>query len=386
MVLKYSDFLVTESTKVDFLDDIKLIYEMISDDKDIQSIEDLFKKSLIILKDEMCANLESFKINEFLEEIKSLNPNITRELNIYFFFRTIQTIIELKKEDTVIKVKYKFDKYINSLKKRISRALACNKTEDKQSDDVEEDVSVLDRREFTSELRKLQIEMNKLMEWVVKENEKVVILFDGRDGSGKGSTINTITEYMNPKHFKIVTNGIPTPEQMDKENWFDMYKSQLPTDGKIYFFDRSWYNMGINNPTMGYCTDEQYTYFMENVNRFERDLIVNDNYTIIKFWFSIDKEKQQQRFQLRINSPLKYWKYSPNDAKASEKWDVFTKYKNQCFAKTSTKICPWVVVQSGDKKTGQLNALRYILNKINYDGKDKSNIGEIYHDIVHELK
>jgi len=385
MILKYSDFLVTESSKVDFLDDVKLVYDMISDGSDIQVIENLFKKSLIKLKDDICSNLESFKIDEFLNEIKILNVNITRELNIYFFFRTIQTIIELKKEDTIIKIKQKFDKYSNSLKKRISRAVACDKEEVKQSDDVEEDVSVLDRREFTSELRKLQIEMNKLMEWVVKENEKVLILFDGRDGSGKGSTINSITEYMNPRHFKIVTNGVPTKEQMDGENWFNMYKEQLPPNGKIYFFDRSWYNMGINNPTMGYCTDEQYTYFMENVNRFEKDLI-DEGYILIKFWFSIDKEKQKQRFQLRINSPLKYWKYSPNDAKASEKWDIFTKYKNQCFAKTSTKICPWVVVQSGDKKTGQLNTLRYILNKINYDGKDESNIGEIYHDIIHELK
>ena len=158
----------------------------------------------------------------------------------------------------------------------------------------------------------------------------------------------------------------------------------MPKDGEIVFFDRSWYGMALVNPTMGYCTEEQYKYFMNNVNEFEETLKENNIY-LIKFWFSITQEKQLLRFKIRQDSELKYWKFSPNDLKSIDKWDIFTKFKEQCFNKTSTYKNPWVIVNSNDKKLSRLNTMRYILSKFNYNGKDK-DITKPYPEIIYELK
>ncbi len=235
------------------------------------------------------------------------------------------------------------------------------------------------------ELRELQIELNKLLEDVVKNNRKVAILMEGRDSAGKGSTIKRFIHYLNPKHFRIVTMGIPTKEEMQGDNWFKRYEKEMPKPGEIVFFDRSYYGQGLTNPTMGYCTEEQYKYFMEHVNQFEEKL-VDDGIELIKFWFSITKEKQIQRFELRKASPLKYWKFSPNDEKSMSKWDIFTNYKEQCFRKTSTSLAPWVVIQSNDKKLSQLNSIRYVLNTLDYENKDTNIIGNVYPEVVYEIK
>jgi polyphosphate kinase 2 (PPK2 family) len=172
---------------------------------------------------------------------------------------------------------------------------------------------------------------------------------------------------MNPKHFKVVALGIPTEEE--KNNWFGRYENHLPKPGEIAFFDRSWYNRGVVEPAMGYCTEEQYNEFMENVLDWEEKLI-DGGLILIKFWFSISKEKQQLRFKLRQDSPLKYWKFSPNDAKVIDQFELIGEFKNKMFAETSSKLDPWVIVNSNDKKLGRLNAIRYVLYTIDYDGKD----------------
>ena len=158
----------------------------------------------------------------------------------------------------------------------------------------------------------------------------------------------------------------------------------MPKTGEIVFFDRSWHNRSIVEPAMGYCTEEQYKDFMNKVNDWESNLVKN-GMILIKLWFSITQEKQIKRFELRQKSPLKYWKFSPNDAKVLDKWEVIGNFKNQMFIKNSTPLCPWVIINSNDKKIGRLNAMRYVLSVIPYDDKDES-VCRYYNEVVNIIK
>ena len=159
----------------------------------------------------------------------------------------------------------------------------------------------------------------------------------------------------------------------------------MPQPGEIVFFDRSWYNRSVVEPAMGYCSEEQYNDFMENVLDWEQHLMMDEDIILIKFWFSITKEKQELRFDLRKSSPLKYWKFSPNDAKVIDKWDIIGKYKNQMFNKTANSNSPWVIVNSNDKKIGRLNAIRYVLSQIDYDDKNEE-AGKYYPEVINIIK
>ena len=165
---------------------------------------------------------------------------------------------------------------------------------------------------------------------------------------------------------RVVELGVSTPIQ--NRMWFQTYDKLLPQMGEIVFFDRSWYTRGLIQPAMGYCTEHQYRYFMNKVNNWERQHVKN-GLLLIKFYLSVSKENQAQRFEFRLNSPLKYWKLSANDLKAAKEWDLFTYYKKQVFAKTSTDLNPWVVINSDNKMIARLNAMRYVLMQADYTGK-----------------
>ena len=228
----------------------------------------------------------------------------------------------------------------------------------------------------------LQIELLKMQEWIKENKKKILIICEGRDSAGKGSTIKRFVEHLNPKNYRVETFGVPT--DYEKEHWFDRYTKVLPKEGEIVFFDRSYYNRAVTEPAMGYCTEEQYLKFMSEVNSYEEDLI-NKGYYIFKFWFSITKEKQLQRFELRKASALKYWKYSPNDAASVSKWDVLTKFKDQMFAQTSTDIAPWTIIDSNDKRSAQLNAIRTVLNEIPYSDNKNQKVLKTYKEVVYEV-
>jgi len=293
----------------------------------------------------------------------------------------IQQILDLKKRNTKRKIKEEFIEYYMSLDERFKETKEDEKEEDR-FDKIEGETSLLTKRKYEEEKYDIQIELLKLQEWVVKNGERIAIVFEGRDSAGKGSTIKRFTEYLNPKHYRVVALGLPTEEE--KKNWFGRYEKYLPKPGEIVFFDRSWYNRAVVEPSMGYCTEEQYIEFMENVNSWE-DKLSRQGVTVIKLWFSITKEKQELRFQLRQTSPLKYWKFSPNDAKVIDKWDIITKYKNQMFNKTSTNRNPWVIINSNDKKIGRLNAMRYVLSLFDYDGKN-DEMSKYFTEVVNVLK
>ena len=221
-------------------------------------------------------------------------------------------------------------------------------------------------KSYQKEKRRLQIELLKLQEWVIDSGQRLAIVLEGRDAAGKGATIKRFIENLIPKTMRVVELGVPTAVQ--NRMWFKTYDRLLPNKGEIVFFDRSWYTRGLIQPAMGYCTERQYKYFMKNVNKWEKTHIKN-SLLLIKFYLSVSKENQQQRFVFRQKSPLKYWKLSTNDLKAAKEWDLFTHYKEQVFSNSDTNDNPWVVINSDNKMIARLNAMRYVLSSLEYPGK-----------------
>jgi polyphosphate kinase 2 len=311
--------------------------------------------------------------NEFTQEV-------IEELNIEAFLRKLNQILELKKRNTKRKIRETFDDYYKSIEVRVDQIHQMGKKED-HFDQFEGEGSILGRKQYESEKYQIQVELLKLQEWIKANNKKVAIVFEGRDAAGKGSTIKRFIEYLDPKGFKVVALGVPTEEE--KNNWFQRYESHLPNPGEIVFFDRSWYNRAVVEPAMGYCSEDQYQDFMKKVVDWEEKQI-RGGLILIKFWFSITQDKQIKRFELRQSSPLKYWKFSPNDAKVLDKWEIIGNFKRQMFQQTSSKLSPWVIINSNDKKIGRLNAMRYVLSKIDYTDKN-SEMSKYYPEVVNIL-
>ncbi len=229
---------------------------------------------------------------------------------------------------------------------------------------------VLVKLKYEDELKKLQIELVKLQKWVSTEKKRVVIIFEGRDAAGKGGNIRRFSEHLNPRSINLV--ALTKPTEVEKGQWyFQRYIKELSNPGEIVFFDRSWYNRAVVEPVMGFCTDEQYSRFMLQVPEFEH-MLYEDGVKIIKFWFSISKEEQKVRFESRLQTPLKRWKFSPVDQKGQELWDKYTFYKEQMFSKTHTTYCPWIIVKANDKKVARLETMRYVLSQFDYPDKDKA--------------
>lgn len=226
----------------------------------------------------------------------------------------------------------------------------------------------IDYTTYKHEKEALQIELLKMQHWVIANKKRVAIVFEGRDAAGKGSSIKRFIEYMMPKDLRVVELGIPTPNE--SKFWFKRYEKHLPDPGEIVFFDRSWYNRAMIEPTMGYCKKSQYRYFMGKVLDWEENLIDN-GLILIKLYLSVNKETQLVRFQERIVDPLKYWKYSINDEKVREYWDTLTKYKDQMFERTSSDKSPWVVIGSNNKLEARLKAMLYVLSAVKHDEWDK---------------
>ena len=224
----------------------------------------------------------------------------------------------------------------------------------------------LSLKSYQKEKRRLQIELLKLQEWIIQSEKRLAIVFEGRDAAGKGATIKRFIENLIPKTKRVVELGVPTANQ--NKMWFKTYDKLLPQKGEIVFFDRSWYTRGLIQPAMGYCTGRQYDYFMKKVNDWEKKHIA-DGLLLIKFYLSVSKENQRQRFAFRQSSPLKYWKLSVNDLKAAKEWDLFTHYKEQVFTNSEPNNNPWVIINSDNKMIARLNAMRYVLSNYDYEGK-----------------
>jgi polyphosphate kinase 2 len=248
------------------------------------------------------------------------------------------------------------DELINAYKESQSKKSAESKAETKRSNE--------------QALKPYQAELIKLQRHLEETNQKMIILFEGRDAAGKGGTIRRVTRYMNEKHYRIVALGKPTEEQ--KTQWFyQKYISHFPRGGEIVLFDRSWYNRAMVESVFGFCTKKEYDDFMKGVKGFEKDL-TRQGIILIKLYFSVTKDEQARRFERRKTDPLRQWKLSEIDVQAQDRWDDFTKTKYNMIKQTHSHNAPWTVIRSNDKQKARLEALKVIVNSINYEGRDES--------------
>jgi len=217
---------------------------------------------------------------------------------------------------------------------------------------------------YGSELRRLQVELVKLQEWIKHEGLKVVVIFEGRDAAGKGGAIKRITQRLNPRVCRVVALGTPT--EKEKTQWyFQRYVPHLPAAGEMVLFDRSWYNRAGVERVMGFCTDEEYLEFLRSCPEFER-MLVRSGIILVKYWFSVSDEEQERRFRDRIQDPTKRWKLSPMDLESRARWVAYSRAKDEMFAFTDIKQAPWYVVHADDKRRARLNCIAHLLSQIPY--------------------
>lgn len=224
------------------------------------------------------------------------------------------------------------------------------------------------RLSYADQLEKLQIELLKLQNWILKNKMRVVVIFEGRDAAGKGGAIRRFRRYLNPRSTRVV--ALSKPSDVEQGQWyFRRHVKELPNPGEIVFFDRSWYNRAVVEPVMGFCTHEEYELFIQQVPEFEH-MIYEGGVKIIKFWFSITKDEQERRFEARKTNPLKQWKLSPIDLKSRSLWDDYTHYIEEMMIKTHTDFAPWIIVKTNNKREARLESIRYVLSRFDYDGKE----------------
>ncbi len=218
--------------------------------------------------------------------------------------------------------------------------------------------------DYERELRRLQIELVKLQEWIRHKNLRVVALFEGRDAAGKGGAIKRITETLNPRVCRVVALGTPT--EREKTQWyFQRYVAHLPAAGEMVLFDRSWYNRAGVERVMGFCSPAQYQDFVQSCPEFER-LLVRSGILLVKYWFSVSDEEQERRFQGRMKDETKRWKLSPMDLESRKHWAEYSRAKDEMFAVTDIQQAPWFVVNAENKKSARLNVIRHLLSMIDY--------------------
>ena len=237
-------------------------------------------------------------------------------------------------------------------------------------------------------LRPYQAELIKLQDHLESQQQKMIILIEGRDAAGKGGSIRRITRYMNEKHYRVVALGKPSNVQLSQW-YFQRYVEQFPRGGEIVMFDRSWYNRAMVEPIFEFCTQKQYSTFMKTVSQFEADLVEHD-IIFHKIYFSVSKEVQAKRFNDRETNELKKWKLSEIDVQMQEKWDEFTEMKYQMLKQTHTHVSPWAIIRSNEKHRAHLNAVKSILNKVDYENRnmslDYTVDSDIYYSGAHEIE
>jgi polyphosphate kinase len=233
-------------------------------------------------------------------------------------------------------------------------------------------VHKLKKKFYAKELRRLQIQLVQLQEWIKHRGLRVVVLFEGRDAAGKGSVIKRIIQHMNPRVCRVVALGTPT--EREKTQWyFQRYVAQLPSAGEMVLLDRSWYNRAGVERVMSFCTDMEYQEFLQSCPEFER-LLIRSGIVLIKYWFSVSNEEQEKRFQKRIHDPTKQWKLSDMDLESRKRWKDYSMAKDQMMAHTHTPQSPWYVVNADNKKRARLNCIRHLLSKIPFQDVERRTI------------
>ena len=234
-------------------------------------------------------------------------------------------------------------------------------------------IEQLGRAEYEKAKAQLQIELLKMQNWVKSKGERIIILFEGRDAAGKGGTIKRFMEHLNPRGAHVV--ALAKPSDVERGQWyFQRYIERMPTAGEIMLFDRSWYNRAGVERVMGFCTAREHLEFLRQAPEFER-MLVNSGIRLFKLWFSVSRDEQARRFKQRQLDPLKQWKLSPVDTASIDRWDDYTRAKEEMFFHTDTADAPWTVIKSDDKKRARINCMRFVLDSLEYEGKDTSIVG-----------
>ncbi len=261
--------------------------------------------------------------------------------------------------------------YVNYKGERIALEALIKRIDDLERENShrkKEKSKALRRYRRQEELKPFEVELIKLQQQLEKDNRRMIILFEGRDAAGKGGAIQRITFYMNPRHYRVVALGRPTEEQ--RAQWFyQKYISLFPRGGEIVIFDRSWYNRAMVEPVFGFCTADEHNNFMQGVAGFEREL-VRQGTILIKFYFSVSKQVQAERFEIRKRNPLKQWKLSEIDLQVQERWDDFSRVKYEMLKRTHTQETPWTIVRADSKHRARLNAIKVILDAVDYERRN----------------
>lgn len=230
----------------------------------------------------------------------------------------------------------------------------------------------LKKAAYEEELKRLQADLVEMQQWVIENNERVILIFEGRDAAGKGSAIKRITQYLNPRHARIV--ALPKPTERERSQWyFQRYVEHLPAAGEIVIFDRSWYNRAGVERVMGFCTEKEYLRFLRQAPIFER-MLTEDGIFLVKYWFSVSDEEQELRFRSRAEDPMRRWKISPMDVESINRWEDYTRAKDSMFAATDLPGIRWVTVESEDKKRSRLNVIHDILKRIPWERVEPRHI------------
>ncbi len=230
------------------------------------------------------------------------------------------------------------------------------------------------RKDYDKQMEKLQVELVKMLAWVKSTGKRMAVVFEGRDAAGKGGTIKRFRENLNPRGARLVALAKPT--ETERSQWyFQRYIDHLPAGGEMVLFDRSWYNRGVVEKVFGFCTDEQRERFFRQVFPFEL-MLAEEGITLVKFWLNVDRAEQLRRFLSREQDPLKQWKLSPVDVDGLKHWDAYTDAIHDTILRTHTEEAPWTVIRSDDKRRAHLAAIRAVLMRIDYDGRDMKAIGK----------
>ncbi|MCS5719783.1 polyphosphate kinase 2 [Herbiconiux sp. CPCC 205763] len=230
----------------------------------------------------------------------------------------------------------------------------------------------LDKALYETELRRLQIELVSMQQWVTATGARVLVIFEGRDAAGKGGAIKRVMQYLNPRSARVV--ALPQPSDREKGQWyFQRYVERLPTTGEIVLMDRSWYNRAGVERVMGYCTDEQYDRFLDQVPVVER-MLVDDGMILLKYWYSVSDTEQEKRFRSRLNDPMRRWKLSETDLLSITKWEDYSRAKDAMFEVTDIVEAPWWTIESDDKRSARINTINHILSQVPYEHLDPDDV------------
>jgi polyphosphate kinase 2 len=248
----------------------------------------------------------------------------------------------------------------------------ASKLKRKRSNGQAPDTENVSKKGYLKELRRLQVELLQLEDWVRHEGLRVVVVFEGRDTAGKGGVIKRMTALLNPRNVRVV--ALPAPTEREKTQWyFQRYVAHLPSAGEMVLFDRSWYNRAGVERVMGFCTDDEYEEFMRACPEFER-MLVRSGIILVKYWLSVSDEEQERRFLARINDPTKRWKLSPMDVQARARWVDYSEAKDRMFKVCDVKEAPWHVVETDNKRSAHLNLISHFLTMIPYKPVPQTDI------------